>query len=255
MSEPSRWFHLPQPRPQAPLRLFLFPHGGGAAASYARWADLVPHDVELVLIQLPGRHDRRAEQPFDALDPLVEALLDALEAEDDGRPYAFFGHSMGAMIAYRLTARLQDRAERGPILLAVSSWAPGGSRPGAADLARLPDSELAETVRGLGALPTTLLASPDMLRVLLPALRADFAVYADYCDEPAAIRCPVTAYGATDDPLLLPGAMAVWADRASTFLGAAEYPGGHFYLDTHALDVATDLSRHLRRLLPVTVHP
>ena len=246
---PGRCFRPASVRPDATARLFLFPHGGAAAASYGHWSALVPADVELLLVQLPGRHDRRAEQSFTQVAPAVAALREALDAELDDRPYAFVGHSMGAMLAYRLTVTLQRDGGPRPVLLGVSSWAPEGYRDGARELARMSDSELADTARQLGALPAAIAADPQMLSVVLPTLRADLAVFADHVDDGATVSCPVAAYGGQSDPLLLPGAMATWATRSPDFLGVSEYPGGHFYLDEHAVGVAADLDRHLRRLL------
>lgn len=243
------WFRPAGARPEATARLFLFPHAGGAAASYGHWSALMPADVELLLVQLPGRHDRRAEPPFTAVEPLVDALAAALDAEADGRPYAFFGHSLGAMLAYRLTAALQQDGVVGPVLLGVSSWAPEGYRAGARELSGMPDAELVETVRTLGALPAEIAASPEILTVVLPTLRADLALYADYVDDAAPVPCPVAAYGGRADQLLAPGALAAWASRSPAFLGVSEFPGGHFYLDQHAVAVVADLDRHLRRQL------
>lgn len=245
----ARWFHPTEVRLEAPARLFLIPHGGGAAVAYRHWSGLLPADVELLLVQLPGRHDRRAEQPFARVEPLVEALREALETELDSRPFALFGHSMGAMLAYRLTVALQRDGVASPALLGVSSWAPRGYLDGAREFSSLPDAELAAMVADLGALPTEILASPEMLQVVLPTLRADLAVYGDHVDDGAVVSCPVAAYGGRSDPLLVPGAMAQWATRSPTFLGVSEFPGNHFYLDEHAVVVAADMVRHLRRQL------
>jgi surfactin synthase thioesterase subunit len=243
------WFQPAGARTDAPWRLFLFPHGGGSAAPYVRWSALLPPEVELVLVQLPGRHDRAAETPFTELVPLLDELRAELGGELDGRPYAFFGHSLGAMLAYRLTLMLEDDGEQPPALLGVSSWAPLRSRDGVQELSGLDDAELVAVARELDLLPEAIAASPDMLRFVLPALRADLSVYADY-GEPAGktVSCPLVAYGANDDPLLQPNAMTAWAEgRSRHFLGVSSYPGGHFYLDEHAISVAADLTRHLHR--------
>lgn len=245
----GRWFRPAATRSEATVQLFVFPHGGGAAASYSHWSALLPADVELLLVQLPGRHDRRAEPPYARFEPLIEALGEALDNELDGRPYAFFGHSLGAMLAFRLTVALQRDGLPGPLLLGVSSWAPLGHREGARELSELPDADLVARVCDLGALPAEISASPEMLQIVLPTLRADLAAYADYTDDGASVSCPVAAYGGRSDPLLVPGAMAGWLTRSSAFLGLSEFPGGHFYLDEHAVAIITNLDRHLRRLL------
>lgn len=246
----GRWFQAAGGGPDASVRLFLFPHGGGAAAAYGRWSTLLPRDVELLLVQLPGRHDRRAEPPFTEVGAAVAALAEEVTGELDGRPYAFFGHSMGGMLAYRLAVALAADGVPPPVLLGVSSWAPGGARAGAREIGRLDEEELITLVREMGALPPAIGADPEMLRWVLPTLRADLCLYGSYVDDGAAPPCPLAAYGAREDPLLVPGAMTVWAARCPDFLGLSEYPGDHFYLEEEGVSVAADLVRHLRRLLP-----
>lgn len=244
-----RWFRPAVARPEAPTRLFLFPHAGGAAAAYGHWSALLPSDVELLLVQLPGRHDRRTEQPFTRVEPAIEALREALEAELDGRPFAFFGHSLGGMLAFRLAVALQRDGVGGPALLGVSSWAPRGYLDGAGEVRYLSDVELAAKVAELGVLPTEISASQDMLQMVLPTLRADLMMFGDHVDDGAVLSCPVAAYGGKSDPLLTPGALALWATRSAAFLGVSEFRGDHFYLNDHAVAVAGDLTRHLQRQL------
>lgn len=243
-----RWFQ-PAGTPGAErTRMYLFHHGGGAAGMYQHWTGLLPADVALVLVQLPGRHDRRGEPAFTSVDPLVDALVDEFAAELDGTPYLLFGHSMGGMLAYRLAIALADAGLPAPNLLGVSSWAPGGYREGAGLLRDASDADLVAAARDLGTLPPAVLADPGVLSVVLPTLRADLAVYADYTDDRRPAPCPVAAYGAVDDQLLIPGCMRVWSDRTERFLGLCEFPGGHFYLDEHDVAVAADLVRHVRKL-------
>src|SRR5687767_8117681 len=102
----SIWFRCPQPRPQARFRLFCFPYAGGGLAAYRSWPNQLPADVEVCPIQLPGRDERMAENPFSDLPALVEALTEAL-APRLAAPYALFGHSMGALIAYELVRGLR----------------------------------------------------------------------------------------------------------------------------------------------------
>lgn len=243
-----RWFQPVRSSGAERARMYLFHHGGGAAGMYAHWAELLPADVSLVLVQLPGRHDRRAEPAFTTVEPLLDALLDEFAAELDSTPYVLFGHSMGGMLAYRLALALAENGYPMPSLLGVSSWAPKGYLAGAGQLSVASDDELVRAVFELGTLPPAVRDDPDVLQVVLPTLRADLAVYADYVDDGRPVPCPVAAYGAVDDQLLEPGCMRVWAGRTDRFLGLCEFPGGHFYLDEHAVAVAADLIRHLRRL-------
>src|SRR6187399_343790 len=94
------WFRPHDSPPGATTRLFLFHHAGGTAAAYAGWPSLLPPDVGVQAIQFPGRHDGPGQRPYTRIEPLVTVLREALLAELDDRPYALFGHSMGALVAY-----------------------------------------------------------------------------------------------------------------------------------------------------------
>ncbi len=243
----GRWFQSGAPRPEAAVRLFVFPHAGGSAASYARWASLFSEDVELRILQLPGRQSRRSEPAFTRLAPLIDALHDAVESEWDGRPFAFFGHSMGALLSYRLTLAMQAEGGPRPALLAVSGWAGAAHRPNRESVRDMSDDEFIAGVDGFGGLPPEIMGDEEMRDLVLPALRADFCVLEEYSHDAAPVACPVVAYCGASDPHFAGNAMATWADLTETFLGLSEFPGTHFYLYEHALSVATNLGRHLRR--------
>lgn len=243
----GRWFHSGTPRPDAAIRLFVLPHAGGSAASYARWASLFDAGVDVRIVQLPGRQDRRGEAPFTEVGAAVEALYDAVEAEWDGRPFAFFGHSMGALLAYRLTLAMQAEGGPGPCLLAVSGWAGAAHRPATTPVGELPDEEFLAEVGQFGGLPPEVARNAELRDLVLPALRADFCLLSGYRDDQARVSCPVAAYSGSGDLLLAGGAMGTWSGLSDDFLGLSEFPGTHFYLYEHALPLAADLGRHLRR--------
>src|SRR5437899_6413733 len=145
----ARWLRPADGDRDAATRLFLFHHSGGSAAMYREWLPLLPSDVDGRCVQLPGRQERRDEIPYTRLAPLVAALVDVLGAELDGRPFALFGHSMGALLAYRVAVELA-RDGRGPALVAASGWAPEGfRRPSVAPS----DEALVEAMVLLGSLP------------------------------------------------------------------------------------------------------
>jgi medium-chain acyl-[acyl-carrier-protein] hydrolase len=117
----SSWIQYGQRKPSVRLRLFCFPYAGGSASLYRGWSERLPAEVEVCPIQLPGRENRLLEKPFSQLQPLVEALGEALLSYLD-EPYAFFGHSMGALISFELTRLLRrEGCVRLPERLLVSA--------------------------------------------------------------------------------------------------------------------------------------
>ncbi|MDH2428357.1 alpha/beta fold hydrolase [Sphaerisporangium sp. TRM90804] len=242
------WLRPGDVDPDAVARLFLFHHSGGSAAAYREWPGLLPSDVAVQCVQLPGRQDRRHEAPYDRLEPLAEVLAAVIGSELDGRPYALFGHSMGALLAYRVALALERGGWRGPVLVAASGWAPAGfTMPARQMLARMSDPEVAEMMRRLGALPPEILRDAESLAQAVRTMRADSAACASHRDDGAAVGCPVVAYAGRHDPLVAPEAMGSWASRTPHYLGTRTFPGNHFFIRGQEPAVTADLVALLRR--------
>lgn len=244
----GHWFQPVEPSPTAAIRLFLLPHAGSGAIIYREWGDLLPADVAPQAVTLPGRHDRRDETTYVDWDPLLDALYDAVLSELDDRPFAFFGHCLGAQLAYRLTVRLAEDGERGPLLIGMSGWAPEGFFAPTEEQVHMPESEMVEWIKKLGSFPAAVYDNPEMLAMVIPALRADLSVSGRYRDDGAGVPCPLVSYGGRSDPLMeRPDAMDSWQSRSPDYLGNREYQGGHFYIDSHAPAVTSDFIAQLRR--------
>ncbi|SNX58046.1 surfactin synthase thioesterase subunit [Streptomyces sp. TLI_55] len=249
MTEPvaagaDRWFQ-PESAPEAGTRIFLLHYAGSGASIYRDWPPLIPADVSTQAIQLPGRQERLGEPMFTDVGPLVETLADCVTAELDGRPYAVFGHCMGALLAYRLTVELAERGEQPPVLLGASAWAPQGFRTPAPEQLRVPQSELVEWARGLGSLPEAILNDTEALGLMMPAMRADLEVCASYHDDAAEVPCPIVTYSADKDPLVDPEAMDSWVPRTTSYLGNRLFRGGHFFLHEETTTITADFVRLL----------
>lgn len=246
----NRWFHS-EADPVAPVRLFLFPHGGSGGLSYRSWRALLPDDIAYQIVQLPGRELRRGEPPIRQIEPLIEALCEALADELDERPYAFFGHSIGAQLAYRVTLALEREGLRGPVLLGASGWTPVGFFETTMEQARMPEADMIVWMKELGAFPAQTYDDPELLAMVLPPVRDDIEVSTTYVDDGAPVGCPIVGYSGQTDPLMPSEAMSAWIRRTPNFLGTSTFPGGHFYLDQHEnrLTVITDFVRHLGRQL------
>ncbi len=211
---------------------------------------MLPPQVGAQALTLPGRHSRRGEplpQDWDTLlDELHQALLRVL---DDERPYALFGHCIGAQLAYRLTVRLEADGDPAPSLIGMSGWAPRGFFRAPPDQDERSMEEMGAWIRKLGAIPEEVWADQDMLSLVLPPIIADYRVSAQYEDDEVAVSCPLVSYSGQSDPLLVePEAMTSWAGRSRQYLGHADYPGGHFYISAHTAAVVTDFVRRLLRI-------
>jgi medium-chain acyl-[acyl-carrier-protein] hydrolase len=234
------WAVVRRPLPDARLRLFCFPHAGGAASAFAAWGAALPDDIELVAVQPPGRERRMAEPPFDRMEPFLDAAYGALRPLWD-RPFAFFGHSTGALVAYELARRLRREAAPGPQqLIASGRWAPHLHDPEPPVYA-LPEEELIAALRRYGGTPEEVLAHRELLELMLPLLRADFALGDTYqyrAEPPLAL--PITAVGGADDPRVPLGSLQAWGTHTTGPFAAHLLPGDHFYLQTQR-EALTDL--------------
>src|SRR5260370_14568004 len=176
----SSWLQYWQRKPQARVRLFCFPYAGGGASIFRTWSEHLPQDIEVCSVQLPGREDRLLESPFSNLPSLLDVLGPALLPYLD-MPYAFFGHSMGSLISFELARYLGQVEYRNmPVYLFVS----GHSAPQIPDpdppTYHLPEPEFIEKLRQLKGMSEQLLQNEEFLQLLLPLLRADFALSDTY---------------------------------------------------------------------------
>ncbi|MEA2792145.1 MAG: hypothetical protein QOG73_4551 [Acetobacteraceae bacterium] len=218
-----------QSNPAAALRLFCFPYAGGSAAVYRNWTDLPP-EIEVCPVQLPGRDERFREPAFTRADALCDALVVAL-ADYLDRPFAIFGHSMGAIIAHEFTRRLQARGLAPRHLFVSGQRAPHIPlrRPRSFDL---PDPAFKNRLRELNGTPEEVLQDVELMELLLPRLRGDFELSETYtCAYDMPLSCPITAFGGAQDHEVSETDLAAWRHLTTSAFDIAVFPGGHFYLE------------------------
>jgi surfactin synthase thioesterase subunit len=214
-------------RPDAALRLYAFPHSGGSPGEYVRWADDLP-DVEVRAVQLPGRGPRHAEEPLRDMGSIVAAVVANVEFV---APFAFFGHSLGALVAYEVALALRDLGRPLPERLVVSAIPAPHLGPRRGPVHHLPDEELVEFVEGsLGGGLGALANEPELLAMVLPTYRADFQAYDTYHYVPRPpLDLPVHVLGGRDDTITR-DRLAPWAEHTTGPCSVELLPGGHFYL-------------------------
>ena len=223
---------------QAP-RLFWFPHAGGGTATPRGFPPHIP-------VRLPGRESRLAEAPFERMAPLVEALANAIEPYL-AEPFAFFGHSMGAAVAFELCRRLRQCARPLPRALIVSAARAPQYRRNHVPAPAPTDAQLLEELRRLEGIPREVLDDPALMRSILPALKADAALYRNYVyADDAPLACPIRAYGGDVDPNVRREHLEAWARETSASFRVRLFPGGHFYLNQCAAEVRAALEEDCR---------
>ncbi|WP_432027726.1 thioesterase II family protein [Streptomyces sp. 1222.5] len=229
----------------APLRLFCFAHAGGGGGFFRPWREFVLPEVEVCPVILPGRETRVAEPAHRSMEELIGPLCEGLAPYLD-RPYALFGHSTGAAVAYEVARRFQDDPRRAPRRLLVSGRrAPhlAARRPPFAGLA---DEDFLRVVAELGGTPQEVMRQRDLMRMFLPALRADFHLNESYRPLPGPrLRCPVSGFTGDRDPEVTPLELRLWDTVSDGPFRMRVYDGDHFYLTGLPEPLRTDLLEDL----------
>jgi medium-chain acyl-[acyl-carrier-protein] hydrolase len=208
--------------PDKVVRLFCFPNAGAGAASFRGWASSLPQDVEVVPVHLPGREQRFAEPAFTALAPLVETLANDLSFDS---PFAFFGHSMGALIAFELARKHPPQA-----LLVSGHRAPHLPHLGP-KFHTAPDDILKRELKRLGGTQAQLLQDDDFMRIVLPTLRADWTLWETYQHvERGPLETPITVFGGADDTEASYFELLEWQRQTTQAFRLRVFPGDHFFL-------------------------
>jgi len=246
----SAWI-IPGPARSEPrLRLFCLPYAGGGAAAYAQWANRLPPDVEVCRVQLPGRENRLREAPFTSIALLVETMAEAIRPYLE-RPFAIFGHSLGALTSFELARQVRRRFALSPAQLFVSArWAPHLPDPESL-IYQLPDAEFIATLRRrYNNIPDAVADDPELMEIFLPLLRADVTMLDTYvytADRP--FDCPITVYGGSDDRRVTRAALEAWRMHTLQAFRIQMFPGEHFYLQGARDQLLQALSQELTVLL------
>jgi surfactin synthase thioesterase subunit len=233
----------PPLRPQ--WTLVCFPHAGGGLPAYRPWAALLGDQVELRTIVLPGRGSRWHEPPLTRMDDVVADAMAQLRPLPAG-PFAFFGHSFGALVAYELCRRHFPEPATGPRLLFVSGRRPPHLRSRHEAAHSLPDKEFIGYLSTLGGMPPEVLADRELTDALLPAVRADIMINETH-DPPRSLplRVGVSALLGANDPLVSVADMLCWRDTTIGSFRLRVFPGGHFYLGAEPRPLLTAISEDL----------
>ncbi|AFC30326.1 GrsT [Paenibacillus mucilaginosus 3016] len=230
MSNDSKWL-VRTPSVQRPvMRLFTLPYAGGSASIYREWAKNLPQSIEVVSIQLPGRESRLFETPYMTLEPMMERICEVIRPLLDV-PYALFGHSMGALIAYETARRLQAEGLPPAHLFASAQSAPHRRKQAEELRHLLPDDLFIDKLRSLEYTPEEVLRNRELMELLLPMLRADFSVCDTYRFTPGELlRCPVSAFGGYGDKGISQASLEAWGECTEGSFTLRMVEGDHFFI-------------------------
>lgn len=226
------WFLCFNSQSRGQMRLFGFPHAAGSPALFSRWPGLLPPEVQVWGASLPGRGNRLREPPCERLSALVEGMGQAIVPLLD-RPFAFYGHSMGTLVGFELARWLRRRGHPQPAHLFASSRAaphlPYRRKP----LHQLPEAELLEELGRFNGTPKAILDNRELMQLLLPAIRADFAVLEtyEYAPEPP-FKFPITVFGSFEDSEITPDDLGAWREHTERNFVVRMLPGDHFFIET-----------------------
>jgi medium-chain acyl-[acyl-carrier-protein] hydrolase len=243
------WFRRDHTPMRIDLRLFCFPYAGGGALVYRDWADHLPSTVQVIPVELPGRGARLKEPPFLSLPPLIDALAELIIPLLDV-PFCFFGHSMGALIAFELTRRLHRQYGVNPQLLFVSGRRPPqipDSDPATYDL---PNDEFIAELQRINGISKEVLEHRELMEIFTPLLRADFRLTQTYeYIDGMLIQCPIIAYGGLDDPDVTRDLLSQWEAQTASKFAIHMLPGDHFFLRSSQNLLLGLLTRELNKLI------
>jgi surfactin synthase thioesterase subunit len=224
-----------------------FPHAGGAASYYLPLSQLLTPRIEVLAVQYPGRQDRRREQCIDDIHRLADRIVSALNRGTYG-PYAFFGHSLGAILGFEVVRRLEQQTDGGPIrLFASGRRAPSSQREERENSVHLrTDAGIISELRSMGGTDQRFLDDEELRAMILPVTRADYRAIERYVHTPGPpLNCPITAFVGDQDPNTTIDEAAAWAQCTAGEFDLRLFPGGHFFLDEHRAGVAQTISAAL----------
>ncbi|HEY6390515.1 MAG TPA: alpha/beta fold hydrolase [Bryobacteraceae bacterium] len=232
------------PRPQ--FRLFCFHHAGGSALIFRDWHKYIPQTIEVCPIQLPGRGRRRAETPSTNLAELSAALARGIEHLLD-LPFAFFGYSMGATVAFETARRLEARRLR-PLALVVAAARPPSQQRAKTEYWKLPRERLIERLRTLQSTPEEILNNSELMDYFLAIVRADFQVLETNRMEPGAkTACPILAMAGASDSDVQPEEMRGWSELTTGPFSFETLAGGHSFVIRQPAEVIARVRMSLAR--------
>jgi medium-chain acyl-[acyl-carrier-protein] hydrolase len=251
----DKWLVRFQPNRGARLRLFCFPYAGNGASAFRPFSRGLPQEVEVCAVQPPGREERWREDAFTDIPALVSAAVDAL-APHLTEPFALFGHSLGAKVAFEFARRLQADGGPTPRILFASAHAAPHLPPRDAPMAHLPEAQFVEEMMvRYGGIPRPVLEDRELLAMFVRVLLSDMRALEAYVYVPGPkLNCAIAAYGGDRDRLD-PEVLKRWSELTERGFSFRMFRGDHFFLTSQRDELLFEVSGALRAALAQTPGP
>ena len=244
----NAWIRRYHPSDASAGRLVCFPHAGGSASYYHPLSERFSPAVDVIALQYPGRQDRRQEACIRNIQILADKITEQLLRLSD-KPTLFFGHSMGATLAFEVAWRLEEKGRNAPLRVIVS----GRSAPGIVRSERvhqLDDAGILAEIRHLNGTESALLEDEEILRMSLPSIRGDYQAIETYSYTAGRILgCPITMFTGDSDPRTTIEEADAWRYYTKGSFRIRVFPGGHFYLSVNTASVVAEIARDLEYVI------
>ena len=247
MSLRNDWFIRPNRLAAAPTRLFCFPHAGVGTSAFRNWASALGPDIEVCLVQLPGREGRHGQPLSSSIAELISPLVENMASLLD-RPFTFYGHSMGGTIAFEAALHVRKNYGLQPLhLFAAASPAP--QLPWAHSLLRmLPEDEFLHEIQArYGGLPAQMISDAELRAIFLPILRADIAMVETYaCTEAPPLDCGITVFGGLEDTMVTRSSLQAWRRQTVSSFRLRMIAGDHLFLRSASAQLLESIASELK---------
>lgn len=242
----QRNWYICQGNAGATLRLYCFSYAGGSAASFHGWQAALGSSVEVCSIQLPGRGNRFGEQLYASLQALVRDLAQMLQEQNSRLPFVFFGHSLGALVAFELSRYCQHHYLPMPLRLIVSGCDAPQYRSPSKGMHKMPDDELIEALQGYNGTPPEILQHRELMALMLPIIRSDFALAEEYRYRPGVrLKIPLTVLVGKSDDHIQPEQVDGWKKESDVECVMQWFEGDHFFINSERDQVLSFLRSEL----------
>jgi len=246
----NQWFSFPKENSEADLRLFCLPYAGGSSHVYYPWQDKLSSDIEICAIQLPGRGIRFTETPYTDHKKMVIDLVDDMVEYLD-KPYALFGHSMGALLAYEVAQEIKKRGLPQASHLFVSGRRAMHINNESQPIHDLPEEQLISELKKLNGTPAEVLENKDLMSLVLPMIRADFQLCETYLHnvEHKKLDLNITSFEGVNDHKARGINVSAWQDLTSGIYQGIQLSGDHFFIHSSEQKLLENINHHLNDYL------